>query len=673
MAEPTDDLEPSRATTPYGAWRRRISASRKRREDLIAEWQNNVTRRRGQHRRTTDAYDRINVSRAWDEVSINQDWPLTKAKIAQLYSQTPQIRLTPRRQDMAAAAPVFGRIVNDTIRDANVGGAVEEVLADVVNAAGIGAVLVSCEKRTEPREVPLLDPATLPPDMQQAVLAGEVEIPTETVEHPVDIRYPVCRISPADLLVPSDFTGSDYDQCRWLGHEGRMVWAQAMRELGLTEEQREEVLGEDKRQGGTSNTLNADQQKFRDTEVVNFTEVYYWRHYYHAEETNFSAIQRVVFVDGLEEPVIDEEYVGQQRTETGMVGVVKLPIRVLTLTYISDESLPPSDSSVARFQVLELEASRDAMVQQRRHSIPIRWFNPSLVSPNVKSLIEKGDFQGFIPVLGSGERAVGEVARASFPSERFEFDKVIKSDLTEIWQVGTNQAGAFASGERSASEAKIIQQNFNTRVGQERDKVTKFFVGIAENLAGLIALYGQFELSEEHDQVGDEGMARLETFDRAMLAGAFTYSVRVDSTVLLDAESRIEQLQRFLNLTAESGYTNPKPVIEEMAELSGLDPAKVVIDPQPKPPEPVKVSVGSAEDVMNPLMLALLMRTGQAGSPEDLAAAVKAIQQALSGVITPPMGGGGAPPAAAPPPDAVARPEFDSAPRIDRRQEDFGA
>jgi hypothetical protein len=42
-----------------------------------------------------------------------------------------------------------------------------------------------------------------------------------------------------------------------------------------------------------------------------------------------------------------------------------------------------------------------------------------------------------------------------------------------------------------------------------------------------------------------------------------------------------------------------------------MDPAKVIIQPQPKPPEPVKVSIGSAEDIINPVMLATLMRTAK--------------------------------------------------------------
>jgi hypothetical protein len=278
--------------------------------------------------------------------------------------------------------------------------------------------------------VPVVDPAMLPPEAQQAIATGALEIPTETIDVVTDIRYPAQRISPTDLLIPSDFTGSVYDQSRWLGHDGRMTWAQATVALGLTDAQKDDVLGADRRADGVSNTLNTDSQKFRDTEVVNYTEIFYRRHFYHAEETSFLAIQRLVFVDGIDEPVINEPYTGQKRLEDGtIVGMRRLPIRILTLTYISDDSLPPSDSTIGRFQVNELTASRDAMVQQRKHSIPIRWFDSNRVSGNTRTLLEKGTFQGFIPTNGPGDRAVGEVARASFPQEKFDFDRVIKGDL----------------------------------------------------------------------------------------------------------------------------------------------------------------------------------------------------------------------------------------------------
>lgn len=662
MAKATVDDRPD--DTPWAAWQGRLHASRNRRDERVATWQSNVNARKGYPAHQPDATSATLIPQS-SSVSVNQDWPLTKAKIAQLYSQTPEVRLSPRDPSLEQAVPIFGRELNETITATDVGATIEEILADVVNASGIGGALVSCETRTEPREVPMVDPAMLPPDVQAQVMAGQVQLPTQTVDHPVDIRYLCQRISPADLLIPDDFTGSNYDQARWLGEDGRMTWAQAVRNLGLTDEQKPDVLGRDRRANGSLNTLNTDTRAFNDTDVVNYTQVFYWRHFYHADETNFKALQRLVFVDGIDEPVVNEPYQAQTRTEDGrLVGVTKNPIRILTLTYISDDALPPSDSTISRFQMDELEQSRDAMVQQRKRSIPIRWGDTNRISPNTRAKIDRGENQGFIWTNGPGDRAIGEVSRASFPQEKFEFDAVIKRDLTEMWQVGSNQAGAFSSGERSASEAKIVQQNFQTRVGQERDKVTKFFVGIVEVLAGHLALYGTFDLP---DNLGVQ---------REQLATSFSYSVRSDSTVRLDVEEQIDRLTRGINLTAQSGYVNIKPVVSKIWELLGEDPNAIVIDPQPKPPEPVKVSVSKAEDLNDPLFLALLMRTHQGPAPEDLQAAIKLRQSVMIGApvasAPPPAGDPNAPPTEVQRPE-MAHSGWDAAPRIDQRAEDGGA
>ena len=274
-----------------------------------------------------------------------------------------------------------------------------------------------------------------------------------------------------------------------------------------------------------------------------------------------------------------------------------------------------------------------------------------------RSLLERGTPQGFIPTNGPGDRAIGEVARTNYPPERLKFEDNVKNDLTEKWQVGSNQTGAFASGERSAREAGIIEKNFQRRVGQEQDKVSKFFLGIAEVLAGHLALYGTFDLPDELGQ------------NREFLADAFTYSVRVDSTVRLDAEQRIDQLLKAWNVTGQTGYVNPKAIVSEIWELSGVDPSKVVIDPQPKPPEPLKISVSTALELRDPIMLAAAMRTHQAPTPDDVSAAIKLLNSlAGPGPQVPPP-----PPPDGRPPAEIVQPDIETAPRIDRRAEDFGA
>jgi hypothetical protein len=216
-----------------------------------------------------------------------------------------------------------------------------------------------------------------------------------------------------------------------------------------------------------------------------------------------------------------------------------------------------------------------------------------------------------IPMNGDGSRAIGEVARAAYPSENFAIDTVINNDLDESWQTGANQMGGQARRGQSAAEAKITQANFSTRIAYERARCGKFFVGIAEVMAGLLSLYGVFD---------EEEMQALSAWDRESLANYYIYNVRADSTVLLDADQRTEALTEFLNLTAKSGYVNVKLVIEELAMLAGLNADEVVMDPPPPGLDPANVSVRitGMEDLSNPLVLALLKKSGQLPTVDDI-------------------------------------------------------
>ncbi len=623
---------------PNKAWLNRIDAAIRAIEDRIPLWQTNTDKRKAGK-----------GDSGTEQVQINKDWPLVKAKIAQLYSQTPEVRLSAKMPELAQMVPQFAKTLNEAIAESNVGATVEECLADAVNASGITGAHVSCEKLTAWKQVPRFG------DPMIQMMSGNEML---DVEEATDIAYPAPRLSPADLLIDTTFTGSDYDQSRWIGRRGRMTWQQGVRAFKLTEDQKEKVVSSDHRQR-MNNTLNTDGSKFRDQEVVNFSEVYYWRHYFHPEETSFKAIQHIVFVDGIEEPVINEEYAGQKRMPDGsIIGMTKFPIRILTLTYVSDESLPPSDSTIARAQVDELEQLRQLEIDQRKHSIPVRWFNPAMVGPNARAILDKGTPQGFIPINGMGERAIGEVSRASFPSENLAFEDRAERSLGEIYQIGNNQAGNDMSGDKSATEARVIQQNFQTRVGQERDKVAKFFVGIAECLANLISLHGNSGLPPE-------------------IAGQVTYSVKTDASVRLSADEEIRRLEHLIDRSAQSPFIDPRPLMAKWFELHGQDPANLIIEPQPKPPEPVSLSL-KGEDLLMPMALAHLYRTKQAPSPEDLAMAVDALQAlAMAEVTGMRMNPPAQEPDGRPPRESdsvgIANPDWQMAPRQDKRDEDGGA
>lgn len=575
-------------------WLSRIARCKSRRQELIAEWQINVDYRRGAPFTSESNEDRINV---------NLDWSKTKAKHANLFSQVPEVRLSSENDELTAATAVFAKQLNKTLAKAKVGTAVDEAVLDCINASGISAVVVSYERRTEPKDIPTVDPLTA-----QALLEQGQTIPTETVDVTTDTAFTSRRISPADLLWPVDFTGSDFDDAPWIGRSGVMTWAEAKNEFKLKDEDREKVIGAARAIDGTLKT-DPDPQS-ADSDVVHFDEIFYWAYRFDPDEKSFKRIKRIVFVSGLDTPVIDGDWAGQRiDEETGAyLGACKFPIRVLTLTYVSDDCVPPSDSAIGRPQVLELIKSRSQMVLQRERSIPIRGFDVTKVDPEVQVKLLDGTWQGMIPMNGPFQSAIWEVARANYPREDMEFDRVAKHDLDEVWGAGGNQAGNFATGERSAREAAIVQQNFQTRIGYERGRVAAFFLSISEVQAGLLALYGDFETPG---------------WDRTRINQELIFSILPDSTVLLDANQKIERKMAVLNMLGKSGFINPEPLVRDIAELAGVDPSELMVKPTPPPTEALNISIRNAEDLRDPLMLALLMKTGQAPSPDELEAAKK--------------------------------------------------
>ena len=333
----------------------------------------------------------------------------------------------------------------------------------------------------------------------------------------------------------------------------------------------------------------------------------------------------MVFINGQDMPVVDETWRGQEpNPETGdVIGAQRYPIRVLTLTYISDEAIPPSDSAVGRSQVNEINKARGQMILQREHSIPIRTFDVNRVDPTIQFSLMRGTWQGMIPVQGVGTNIITEVARSSFPIENFKFDEIAKMDLFEIWMVGQEFSGANTE---TASESNNIQGNTNVRISRARAKVGKFFCSIAEVLGGLIAVY-------EDPSTFGEGFS-------PEVSKTLAYSILADSTVLLDSNQRLQRLMQFINFTAKSGRVDIESVLKEIATLSGLDPNVVIIPPAPQPPVIPNMSLRmtGTEDMLNPLMLAFLIDAGQGPKPESIEKAKQLIQMAVMPPMPPPTG-----------------------------------
>lgn len=631
-------------------FRQRIETNKHHKRKLIRNWTTNIDFRRGKS---------FGTEADEDNTPINLDWSNTKTKQAALFSQIPKARVTHHPESVQAPwLNAYERRLNDNLVKGGIESAMDEAMPDCINAAGFAAVMGSFESITEMKEVPAVDLSVFPPDIQATALqSGQLfgnPIPMEQVPVPIATRYIVRRISPADFLWPIDFTGSDFNNAPWIGHSDRITWAEAKHRFNLTEEDKIKVLTEERT---TEDRLSPDpdRDKLDDDGKVGFDEIFYYEYHYDTEAKSFETIHHLVFLHGKTEPVIDEPWRGQRIEGTEIIGPRIKPIQVLTLAYITDEDIPPSDSAIGRSQVKELNKARAHINKQRRRNAPWTWFDVNRLDPLIQQALMRGTWQHAIPVQGDGSRVIGTIQQPAMHQENFIFDKIIKQDLQELWTIGSNQVGV-GEGVETKGEAALIQNNFATKIGRERARVASFFTKIAEVIGGLMCVF------EEPTSFG-------EGFD-PKISGRLSFSILADSTVLVDSNQRLERLNKFLDTYAKSGWINIEPVLKEVATLVGLDPNAVVEPPKPQsaPPPNISLRLTGGEDMMNPLLLAFMIKAGQAPDPELVNKAKELIQSAV--VPQPP----GQPPAAPMPPGPPtnvgdANPDMSLLPSVGKRSE----
>jgi hypothetical protein len=577
-----------------------VEACEQWRASQIPKWQRNTEYRQN---KILDAEpDR-------DEVLVPIDWARTRNKIAQLYFQVPKVTLAPRAPQWRPFTGLVSAVVNYQLQqEIRAENTIEECLGDAINAAGIGVYYVSYEAEFEDVQEPSANLALrkVTELVDYVKQLGGAPPPTMTVKKPIYQKVEWTRIDPADFLFPLSFNGIDWERAPWLGHNFRITRAEA---------ERRGWLKPGERAGGSEAAKSVNEQYEQtshrdDSESVRGTRLWVRPYLFDAKEKDCRKLRVIVWLDGKENPVMDEDFPWQKYSQESKewVGMTTFPLKVLTLTHISGQAIPPSDSEIGRPQVRELNRSRTQMLLQRDRSNPLRWFDVNLVDADVVEQIRRGTWQDMIPTQGPGHNAIGEVARASYPRESYEFQNVFEKDLDNAWSMGPNQGGYEASGATSATEAEITQRNYQVSLEHQRAKVLKWFLAGAEATLDIIQVFFTIEKYVPHVKTGGETV--LEAFDRERVPGKYTFSARPDAATRVDmGQKKAEALNRY-KLMRRDELVNPQRLIADIFEASDVDPTEgFAPPPQPTPPVPKQPSFSfKGEDLVNPMVVAIVQR-----------------------------------------------------------------
>jgi hypothetical protein len=533
---------------------------------------------------------------------IRKDFSLTEIKKALLFYQLPEVSATAQKPEFEGVAPLVGAVMNDYLgpNRLNAMAMVDEVLMDLLCPAGIGVTKIGYEAFVDPkvREVPAINPTT-----------GGValdDLTGQPIMQPNIVResYFWNRIPPKMFLYPPTFIGSDFDKAAWLGFKYTLNKTVAQKVLELTQDEASASASLDLTKDLLASDVGRDQAQQDTNNTVALYEIWYRASEFDPEIGDPEIFRQLVIVEGRESaPIIHRDSPYQVIQDGKLVaGMRGNPIHVFTLRYVSDQAIPQSDSSASRDQVDELSHGRTQMIDQRDRAVPLVAYDTGRVPKDSIDKYLRGDTQELIGIPGMDGASPPFVAiqKATFPRENFEFNSIISRDIGETWALGQNQLGLDTDTKRTATELSLMQTGTDTRMDKERATFLRKF---AAGCQKALALVQMFATDEDWARVSDEnGQMVLKAWDATSIAGDYTITLSPDSSQRIDGAAMKKEAVDIYKMFGNDPLVNQVELRKVTFRKLGFDPARLVLQPQPKSPEMPQISATFKGEDLNPMM-----------------------------------------------------------------------
>lgn len=645
-----------------GAWRRRIQASNEHTKTAIDEGKRNVERYKS---RTLDREP------ADDTAVVPSDFWFIEQKKAGLFYRLPDVYLQPMQPGKEDGAVLGQAVLKAKLgsQGLNILPRVKQVLFDVLCATGYGALKVGFDPALgPPQKIPMGSTPNLArtPGAMLGLSGASDEPVLQDVPQIVAKRYFASHVSPGDLIVPADFIGLDFDDAAFLGVRFRedMTGGDSDRSSSEDDERR-------------LTKLSSAAQASRKAQRLGY-EIWYYAARFDEDAWHPEHIRTfVIYEDDLSRgvPVTVRESPYQRWRVHGQVsdtyvpgatpeGMVGYPISPLTLRFISDAWLVPSDCTMARNTADTVSKGWTQMLRFRDRAQPQYGYDATRVDKSIQDKIARGDIGAGIGFNGPGADATWPIQKGRFGRESFEFHTLGMQILQLIWGLGANQTGQSETTGRTATELQIISAASQNRQEQERETVLGWY--LAKVVMKIFALYQLFADEDDFVELIGADVARLQTIPDAVkqqaqasgqdarvlvpwnadaIAGRYAFSAKANSQLFLDAAQYRKQLMDLYNFFAHEPSVNRAELVREILQTYGFDPAKMIQQPPPKTSEPPKPSLAFNGDDLNPLApqaAIILDLLPKLGVPIDPAIVATAIQAALT--MQPVVAGGAAAP-----------------------------
>lgn len=600
------------------------------------------------------------------DVNSNVHFRDSHLKIAEMWAQMPEWHLTPLEPLFGLTDPQTGQpfanpdgqpmdpadiaahvvavkreVLNFFLgpNHADADHAILEALFNVFTTSGIGPVKVHYQCDLQPT---LIDVPGPPVPVPGAVL-GLQTMPGPSVKKmddvPVYERFRVDAFSAEKLLIPHDWTSTQYDQSPWLGKEFVEPLSRVQAWL-----KRKDLEGNTSRDDMVL-TADADSQALGAKDLVKGVEIFLRACYFDPNIAHSEVFYHLVLIEGQKDrPALYRRTPYQTIGPDGRLTADSMlgnPIHPIVLRVLPDHAWPPADAAFTDPLVRIENTWLSQDVKARDANIP-RFLHANSITEAVLKLSEVDVGQG----AGiDDEKMMLGMDKLIMPVPHLEHaqsDVVGRAEIRrareETLGLGSNQAGSVTSKVHSATENAIVQQNVSTRLKAERQQLMKQVLAIVRKFDSLIQRYATDQSYVEI--VGQEGQRRLAMWDQQLIAGRYAYAATPDSQLSNDPDKRRKDVLDYVNFLAKSPYTNQAEMHRVVDLEFGFDPQRMMKTPDPPPEPPPSFSYSfKGEDAQSPICVALMMHPGEKLTPELIAEAQQLILSAAQAMVSQPVPG----------------------------------
>lgn len=558
-------------------WRGAVAESRALKKTVQPWWDANLKKYAP---KPTDAPDTYGTA-----VNTNRDFTLVERKKADLFYQRPDVSAIP--------SPLFAgqehlldthtEILNEKLGldGVNAKALVHQVLFDVLCPAGTGWSKMGYESVTAPAEV--ADPLTGAP---------------MTVDVPIHEDCFWKPFSPKQALIPYDAHSTDVDSWPWVGYEFEMPLRVAKRKGWVPEDFAGSAPNQELHfQHGFGNAAGE--------KVVHGCELFYKSALYRDDRVHPLHQTQLILIEGVDEPAVHQDSPYQTLDATGKLtpdSLIGYPILGWSLRTLTDSAVIPSDCTISRPIVNELNLFREQMVQFRDAAI-LRWmYNVDTLPPDALSKIVRSPVGGFIGVPGEafvGDGAIKELPHGSYPRENFAINDYLDNDLARTHALDESQQTASGQGEETATAAQIQQANVNARLGFERGVLLDLYIQAVTKYSTLIQRYLPVEQAAQI--VGAQKAQEWDSWRKSVPA-ALAFTALPDSALRTDLAWERKRWMEEYTFFANDPFINRLELLKQL--MPRLRYGAKVINPAPpeKSPEPTKPGLSLKGEDLNPLM-----------------------------------------------------------------------